>query len=167
MLPFNPSRACTTRQLLPMKLNDLFAKRIPKQFCVIEVVRNIVGQAYFASDKDDDNAAFLVRQSNEPGFSPPSTVHEDWMKELGLPPLISRGTLYVPPHESRCASHIAMAAHEAIHAWLYLNGKGEVWRSEEITNQLAELWLRQHLSGMRLHVALEAITQSRISYAIH
>ncbi|KFC72679.1 hypothetical protein FG94_01856 [Massilia sp. LC238] len=48
-----------------------------------------------------------------------------------------------------------------------MNAKGNIWRNEKITNQLAANWLRKNLSGMRLHVALETITQSNISYGIH
>ncbi len=39
-----------------------------------------------------------------------------------------------------------------------------VYANEKIINNLAEKWLRKHLSGPALHVALETITGSRISY---
>lgn len=151
-----------------MKLDDLFAQRIPKQFCVLDVIQDIVGASNLASDGVPCLAtAYQVRQSDEAGFSAPSVTHEEWMKELGLDPVSVPGTLYIPPLESRDARHVAMAAHEAVHAWLCLNCKGDLWRDEKMTNQLAELWLRKHLSGIRLHVALEMIVQSRISYAIN
>lgn len=59
-----------------------------------------------------------------------------------------------------------MAAHEACHAYVHdkTKGAGRVHANEKIINNLAEKWLRKHLTGTALHVAIETITGSRISY---
>jgi hypothetical protein len=59
-----------------------------------------------------------------------------------------------------------VAVHEACHAYVHdkVKGAGQAYSNEKIINNLAEKWLRKHLSGPALHVALEAIIGSRISY---
>ncbi|WP_152570928.1 hypothetical protein [Massilia sp. LC238] len=151
-----------------MKPNDLFSRRIPKQFSVLDVVCSIVGHANVAScDTNDNHKRFTMQLADDAAFIPPSCVHEEWMKEIGIGPIESPGKLFLPALDSRDAAHIATAAHEACHARMFMNAKGNIWRNEKITNQLAANWLRKNLSGMRLHVALETITQSNISYGIH
>jgi hypothetical protein len=61
---------------------------------------------------------------------------------------------------------VAIAVHEACHAYVHdkIKGKGAMYSNEKIINNLAEKWLRDHLTGTALHVALETITGSRISY---
>ena len=57
---------------------------------------------------------------------------------------------------------IAIAAHEAYHALLQSRSKNFV--NEHVVNRLAFRWLQDHLSGMFLHAALEAITTSKRAY---
>ena len=75
------------------------------------------------------------------------------------------GSINLPNLDSKAAKDVAIAAHEAYHA--YVHGKsqgGAVYANEKIINNLAEKWLRNHLSGPALHVGLEQIVGSRISY---
>jgi hypothetical protein len=76
------------------------------------------------------------------------------------------GSINVPNLESRAAKDVAVAVHEACHAYVHdrTKGRGRVYSNEKIINTLAERWLRKHLSGPALHVALETILGSRISY---
>jgi hypothetical protein len=76
------------------------------------------------------------------------------------------GSINIPNLESRAAKDVAVAAHEACHAYVHdrTKGQGRVHANEKIINNLAEKWLRKHLSGPALHVAIEAITGSRINY---
>jgi len=76
------------------------------------------------------------------------------------------GSINVPNLNSKSARDVAIAVHEAYHAYVHdrTQGQGVVHANEKIINNLAERWLRKHLSGSALHVALEAITKSRISY---
>lgn len=76
------------------------------------------------------------------------------------------GSINIPNLNSKAARDVAVAVHEACHAYVHdkTQGKGAAHSNEKIINNLAEKWLRKHLSGTALHVALETITGSRISY---
>lgn len=57
---------------------------------------------------------------------------------------------------------IAVAVHEAYHAWLHQQGRNH--NDEEMVNKLATKWLRKNLSGMFLHSALNILLHSKIHY---
>jgi len=79
------------------------------------------------------------------------------------------GSIAIPNLDSTSAKDVAIAVHEAYHAYVHdkVKGMGRMSSNEKIINNLAEKWLRKHLSGAALHVALEAIVASRISYGPH
>lgn len=68
------------------------------------------------------------------------------------------------PAESHDARDVGTAVHEAFHAKIALGSRGNLYVNEQLVNKMAEKWLRAHLTGMELHVALEGVTKSRISY---
>jgi hypothetical protein len=68
------------------------------------------------------------------------------------------------PAESHDARDVGTAVHEAFHAKIALGSRGNLYVNEQLVNKMAEKWLRAHLTGIELHVALEGITKSRISY---
>jgi hypothetical protein len=78
------------------------------------------------------------------------------------------GSINLPNLDSTAARDVATAAHEAYHAYVHSKSQGGVaYANEKIINNLAEKWLRKHLSGPALHAALEQIVGSRISYGPH
>ena len=78
------------------------------------------------------------------------------------------GSINLPNLDSTAARDVATAAHEAYHAYVHSKSQGGVaYSNEKIINNLAEKWLRKHLSGPALHAALEQIVGSRISYGPH
>lgn len=68
------------------------------------------------------------------------------------------------PADSHDARDVGTAVHEAFHAKIALGSRGSLYSNEQLVNKMAEKWLRAHLTGMELHVALEGVTKSRISY---
>jgi len=106
--------------------------------------------------------AFAAFSRRTDADNAPSPFFKD-MPELDEKPF--SGTITVPDINSRDAAHIASAVHEAYHAWIFSRSKaGNLYANEKMVNQLAEKWLKKHLSGIQLHAALEVITHSRISY---
>ena len=75
------------------------------------------------------------------------------------------GSINLPNLDSTAAKGVAIAAHEAYHAYVHNKSQGGfAHANEKIINNLAEKWLRKHLSGTALHIGLEQIVGSRISY---
>ena len=127
----------------------------PTLWSAYDVVQNILGSRRVTDDEDSiEPGMYYVYQSNEP------PMFKD-TEESG-----PGGSINLPNLQSKSARDVAMAAHEACHAYVHdrTKGQGVVHANEKIINNLAEKWLRKHLSGPALHVALETITGSRISY---
>lgn len=116
------------------------------------VVQNILGKERVTNDEDELTPnMYYVYQSNE----------EPMFRDTGE----GEGSINLPNLSSTAARDVAVAAHEAFHAYVHSKGTGGVVHAnEKIINNLAEKWLRKHLSGPALHSALEQITGSRIHY---
>lgn len=120
-----------------------------------DVVRDILGtHRVTADDEQLKPGMYYVYQSSEP---PMFRDTDDGVGSINLPNL-----------ESTSARDVAVAAHEAYHAYVHNKVQGgEIYGNEKVINNLAEKWLRKHLSGSALHVALEKIVGSRINYGPH
>ena len=127
----------------------------PTLWTVFDTIKNILGLGRVTDDEDEIKPGmYYVYASNE------SPMFRD-TEDSG-----PGGSINVRDLDSKAARDVAMAAHEAYHAYVHdkTGGEGRVHGNEKIINNLAEKWLRNHLSGSALHVAIEAITGSRISY---
>lgn len=127
----------------------------PTLWTAYEAIESILGRSRVTSDEDDlEQGMYYVYASNEP------PMFRD-TEESG-----AGGSINIPSLESKAARDVAVAVHEACHAYVHdrTKGSGQVHANEKIINNLAEKWLRKHLSGTALYVALETITGSRISY---
>lgn len=127
----------------------------PTLWTAYDAIQNILGKNRVTDDEDDI----------EPGMY--------YVYPSAAPPLFrdtedsgTGGSINVPNLDSKSARDVAIAVHEAYHAYVHdrTKGAGVAYTNEKIINNLAERWLRKHLSGSALHVALEAITKSRVSY---
>jgi hypothetical protein len=127
----------------------------PTLWTAYDAIESILGRNRVTSDEDAIKPGmYYVYASNE------SPMFKD-TEESG-----AGGSINIPNLESKAARDVAVAAHEACHAYVHdkTKGSGRVHANEKIINNLAEKWLRKHLSGPALHVAIETITGSRISY---
>lgn len=127
----------------------------PTLWTAYDAIESILGRNRVTTDEDDlEPGMYYVYQSSEP------PMFRD-TEDSG-----SGGSINIPNLESKAARDVAVAVHEACHAYVHdkTKGGGRVHANEKIINNLAEKWLRKHLSGPALHVALETITGSRISY---
>jgi hypothetical protein len=127
----------------------------PTLWTTYAAIENILGRARVTDDEDAiEPGMYYVYQSDE------SPMFRD-TEESG-----TGGSINVPNLESKAARDVAVAVHEAYHAYVHdrTKGQGAVHSNEKIINSLAEKWLRAHLSGPALLVALETIVGSRISY---
>jgi hypothetical protein len=127
----------------------------PTLWTAYDAIENILGAGKVTDDEDKlEPGMYYVYQSNE------SPMFKD-TEDSG-----PGGSINIPSLESKAAKDVAMAVHEACHAYVHdkTQGSGRVHANEKIINNLAEKWLRKHLSGTALHVAIETITGSRISY---
>ena len=127
----------------------------PTLWTAYEAIENILGKNRVTDDDNDiEPGMYYVYQSSE------SPMFKD-TEESG-----TGGSINIPNLDSKAARDVAMAVHEAYHAYVHdkTKGSGRVHANEKIINNLAEKWLRDHLSGSALHVAIETITGSRISY---
>jgi hypothetical protein len=127
----------------------------PTLWTTYAAIENILGRARVTDDEDDlEPGMYYVYQSGEP------PMFRD-TEESG-----TGGSINVPNLESKAARDVAVAVHEAYHAYVHdrTKGQGAVHSNEKIINSLAEKWLRAHLSGPALLVALETIVNSRVSY---
>ena len=127
----------------------------PTLWTAYDAIESILGRDRVTSDEDAiEPGMYYVYQSAElPMFKD--------TEELG-----QGGSINIPNLDSKAARDVAMAVHEACHAYVHdkTQGSGRVHANEKIINNLAEKWLRKHLTGPALHVAIETITGSRISY---
>jgi len=117
-----------------------------------DVVRNILGRDRVTDDDDElgPGMYYVYQSSGDPMF-----------RDTGD----GVGSINLPNLDSTAARDVAVAAHEAYHAYVHAKSKGGfAHANEKIINNLAEKWLRKHLSGQALHTALEQIIGSRISY---
>lgn len=118
----------------------------------LDVVKNILGSNRVTDDDDEltPNMYYVYQSNEEPMFR-----HTD----NGV------GSINLPNLSSTAAKDVAVAAHEAFHAYVHSKSQGGVVHAnEKIINNLAEKWLRKHLTGTALYAALEKITGSRIHY---
>lgn len=141
------------KPMLPQ--TQLTKEPAPTLWTCYAAIESILGRSRVTDDEDSiEPGMYYVYQSNEP------PMFKD-TEDSG-----PGGSINIPNLESRSARDVAMAAHEACHAYVHdkLKGQGRVHSNEKIINNLAEKWLRKNLSGSALHVALEAILGSRISY---
>lgn len=123
----------------------------PVGFSVLNTVRNILGSDNVCTEED----------KYTPGQYYVFAGHRGWFTDLE-----GEGSSIELPCDlfSNAAVDIATAAHEAYHAWLHNRSRGKVYTNEKMVNQLATKWLKKHLTGVNLHVALERILKSKISY---
>ena len=127
----------------------------PTLWSAYAAIQNVLGRGRVTDDEDAIKPGmYYVYQSNEP------PLFRD-TEESG-----SGGSINIPNLDSHAAKDVAVAVHEACHAYVHdkVKGAGQAYSNEKIINNLAEKWLRKHLSGPALHVALETILGSRISY---
>ena len=127
----------------------------PTLWSAYDAIQDVLGRGRVTDDEDAiEPGMYYVYQSNEP------PMFRD-TEESG-----PGGSINIPNLESKAARDVAVAVHEACHAYVHdkVKGAGQAYSNEKIINNLAEKWLRKHLSGPALHVALETITGSRISY---
>jgi hypothetical protein len=127
----------------------------PTLWTAYEAIQNILGRSRVTDDEDDiEPGMYYVYASDE------DPMFKD-TEESG-----PGGSINIPDLESKAARDVAVAVHEACHAYVHdkTKGAGRAYSNEKIINNLAEKWLRKHLSGPALHVAIETITGSRISY---
>jgi hypothetical protein len=127
----------------------------PTLWTAYDAIRDILGSARVTDDDDEiEPGMYFVYQSSGPAMFRDT-------EDSG-----PGGSINIPNPESKAARDVAIAVHEAYHAYVHdrTKGQGAVHSNEKIINNLAEKWLRAHLSGSALHVALEAIVSSRISY---
>jgi len=127
----------------------------PTLWTAYQAIQDILGKNKVTDDEDELRPGmYYVYQSNE---SPMFRDTDDGVGSINLPNL-----------ESTAAKDVAVAVHEAYHAYVQSKSpSGVVYSNEKIINNLAEKWLRKHLTGPELHVALEKIIGSRISYGPH
>jgi hypothetical protein len=127
----------------------------PTLWTAYSVIQNILGRNQVTDDEEYlKPGMYYVYQSSEP---PMFRDTDDGTGIINLPNL-----------DSTAAKDVAVAAHEAYHAYVQSKSQGGVaYANEKIINKLAEKWLRNHLSGPALHVALEKIVGSKISYGPH
>jgi predicted chitinase len=124
----------------------------PTLWTAYAVIQNILGKNRVTNDEDalTPNMYYVYQSNQTPMFKD---------TDNGV------GSINLPDLSSTAARDVAVAAHEAFHAYVHSKSQGGVVHAnEKIINNLAEKWLRKHLSGPALHAAIEHITGSRISY---
>ena len=127
-------------------------------FTVYQAIQSILGRENVTDDDEeltDENHMHMVYvwEGSREGYFIPT---DDG----------TGGSIEVSNIYSKDAKSVATGVHEAFHALIYrkTGGQGRLSSQEKIVNNMAERWLRRHLTGMALHVALEQITGSRVSY---
>lgn len=144
------------RDMLPY--TDLDRSSAPTLWTTYDAIVNILGADRVTDDEDEyEPGMYYVYQSNGPAMFRDT-------EESG-----PGGSINVPSLTSRAARDVAVAVHEAYHAYVHdrTKGQGRIYSNEKVINNLSEKWLRKHLTGSALHVALETILGSRISYGPH
>lgn len=127
----------------------------PTLWTAYQAIEDILGRGKVTDDEDElEPGMYYVYQSNQPA------MFRDTGDDVG--------SINLPNLDSTSAADVAVAVHEAYHAYVQSKSPGGiVYSNEKIINKLAEKWLRKHLTGPELHVALEKIIGSRISYGPH
>lgn len=127
----------------------------PTLWSAYDVIRDILGKDRVTDDDEElQPGMYYVYQSSGPPM----------FRDTGD----GVGSINLPNLDSTAAKDVAVAAHEAYHAYVHSKSQGgRASSNEKIINNLAEKWLRKHLSGPALHVGLEQIVGSRISYGPH
>lgn len=121
----------------------------PTAFTAFQAVQNILGPGNVTDDEEElQPSQYLVYPSTRTMFVPTEGERS--------------GAIEIRNPYSRDAREVAIAVHEACHAWLH--SRGEEYTDEHTVNEFATRWLRANLSGPELHVALETILKSKISY---
>ena len=144
------------RDMLPY--TDLDRSAASTLWSAYDAIANILGSDRVTDDDEEwEPGMYYVYQSNGPAMFRDT-------EDSGL-----GGSIGVPNLSSKAAKDVAVAVHEAYHAYVHdkIKGQGRVYSNEKIINNLSEKWLRKHLTGTALHVALETILGSRISYGPH
>lgn len=137
-------------------LNFPMSGTAPTPFSVYSAIQSVLGRGRVTDDEDDladgDGMIYVWNGSREGMFVPVDGQ--------------TGGSIEVQNMDSRDARLVAIGVHEAYHAYIYqrTGGQGRLADQEKIVNNLAAKWIRKHLRGMAQHVALEAITASRVSY---
>lgn len=132
---------------------DLPKQPTPTPWSCLAVIQNILGADNVTDDEDElVPGMYYAYDSDTPLFRATGDTHDQ------------AGSIQVPNLSSHSARDVGIAAHEAYHAWAHSKSRGNVYTNEKIINNLAEKWLRKHLVGLDLQVALEAIINSRVSY---
>ena len=116
----------------------------------VDAIVDILGIDFVTDDEDDvQPGQVLVYNSGRTLF----IDHEDM------------AAIEIRDMQSKAAIDVAKAVHEAYHAYMWIKAQGgQIHANEKFVNTLATRWLRAHLSGPELHVALETILKSKISY---
>lgn len=141
------------RNMLPT--TKLGSDPAPTLWTAYDAISDVLGTSRVTDDEDDiEPGMYYVYQSSE---------HPMFRDTEDTGP---GGSINIPNLDSNAARDVAIAVHEAYHAYVHdrTKGAGVAYTNEKIINNLAERWLRKHLSGSALHVAIEAITKSRVSY---
>jgi hypothetical protein len=128
----------------------------PTLWTAYQAIQNILGDGKVTDDEDAiEPGMYYVYQSYRPPMFNDTTGYGEG------------GSINLPNPDSTAAADVAIAVHEAYHAYVHDKSHGRAFANEKIINNLAEKWLRKHLTGPELHVALEKIVGSRISYGPH
>lgn len=123
--------------------------RAATDWTCMDAIKDILGSENVTDDEDNvEPGQYLVYPSTRTMF-----VNTD-----------DGAAIEIADPNSRDAEDLAAAVHEACHAKMHKGAQGAMYTNEKFVNQLAIKWLKQHLTGMALHVATEAITKSKISY---
>jgi hypothetical protein len=139
------------KPMLPQ--TQLTREPAPTLWTCYAAIQNILGRDNVTADDDElEPGMYYVYESNEPAMFRNTGDYGEG------------GSINVPNLESRAAGDVAIAVHEAYHAYVHSKSQGRAHSNEKIINNLAEKWLRKNLSGSALHVALEKIIGSRVSY---
>lgn len=160
-----------------MKLFDIFEdlRRVPQResnpdWTAEEVVRKILSDYNVSGEVDLDTTG---GHSSFGDLIGKASVEKSWarMKNTGEPSGIydpfgsmpgEGGVIGLPNPKGKRPSDIASAAHEAFHALLQLKYKN--YQNEHVVNRLAARWLQDNYSGRFLHLAINDIRNSRVSY---
>ena len=136
----------------PMMPNTEIRGRAATPWSVYDAIQDVLGKNLVTDDEDElQSGMYLVWEGSRDGHFTPND------DEPG-------GSIEVKDLESHEAAAVAIAVHEAYHAYANHKSKGGVYRNEKIVNSLAEKWLRKHLVGPELMVALEKILGSKLHY---
>jgi hypothetical protein len=128
----------------------------PVGFTALQAIKDILGaDNVCADDEEPERGQYYVIQGHRPGAY-----------FIAMDDYSDGGVIELPfDQNSNQARRIATAVHEAFHAYVHRKiPGGSLYNNEKMVNSLSVKWLQKHLTGYNLHIALEQITKSRISY---